>query len=179
MTIYTKKGDKGKTGLYYLPKGKLISKDSLIIEAIGSIDEVNSWLGLVACCRHKSKDRNLVIGIQKDLMTINSILAGSKLSFPKTKTEFLEKEIVKLEAKLPSLKNFIIPTGGLAASYLHLARAVVRRAERQIIKLGKTKKLNPAILSYINRLSDLIFLLARKKNLNEGYREESWTGRKK
>lgn len=148
MSIYTKQGDKGKTGLY---SGRRVSKSSLIIEALGTIDEAVSWLGVVGG----------QVAIQKNLMTISSILAGAKLKFPKSKTTKLEKEIDKLEKKLPKLAGFIVP-GGRGAK-LHYARALVRRCERVVVSVQSTKyRVQNNILIYLNRLSDYLFMLARK-----------------
>lgn len=161
MTVYTRFGDKGETGLV---GGKRLSKNSPIIHALGSIDEANSWLGAVGGFTE----------IQKDLMTISSILAGAKLDFPLSKTKDLEKKIDKLEKKLPKLKGFIIP-GGRGAK-LHFARTLVRRAERSIVAVPNILHTNPNILTYINRLSDYVFTLARYSNFKEGVKEEIWSG---
>ena len=144
MPIYTKKGDKGKTFLF---NGKKVSKDSPIINALGSLDEVNSWLGIVGGFTE----------VQKDLMTITSILAGAKLNFPLSKTKDLERKIDKLEKLLPKLKGFVIPQGKSAK--LHFARALVRRAERSVVEL-RIKNYELSILPYLNRLSDYLFVSA-------------------
>jgi cob(I)alamin adenosyltransferase len=144
MSIYTKKGDKGETGIY---SGKRISKDDILIETLGNFDEANSWLGLVGGLEE----------IQKDIMTVCSILAGAKLKFPNSKTEDLEIKIDVLEKELPPLDHFIIPKGQLM-----YGRALVRRAERSLVKLSKSQKVNSEILKYVNRLSDYLFMLARK-----------------
>ncbi len=160
MTIYTKTGDKGETGLI---GGKRLSKDSPIIHALGSIDEVNSWLGVVG----GFKD------IQKDLMTISSILAGAKFNFPLSKTKDLEKKIDKLEKKLPKLKGFVIPQGKSAE--FHFARALVRRAERAVVALHcSPSTVHRSLLTYLNRLSDYVFTLARYSNFKEKVKEEIW-----
>ncbi len=148
MPIYTKTGDKGETGLY--GSGKRLSKNSPVIQALGSIDEANSWLGVAGGFTE----------IQKDLMTISSILAGAKLGFPSSKTKDLENKIDKLEKNLPKLKGFIIPHGKSAK--LHFARALVRRAERAAIALSEVEGLSLYILSYLNRLSDYLFMRARE-----------------
>ena len=144
MAIYTKTGDKGETGLY---SGKRVYKDDLIIEVLGNLDEANSWLGVVGG----------LTKIQKDLMTICSILAGAKLEFTATKTKALEEKIDKLEKDLPPLDHFVLPWGNLM-----YGRALVRRAERSLVKLSKSQPVSPAILTYINRLSDYLFMLSRK-----------------
>ena len=160
MAIYTKIGDKGKTFLF---NGKKVSKNSFICEALGSLDEVNSWLGIVGGFTE----------IQKDLMTISSILAGAKLNFPLSKTKDLERKIDRLEKILPKLKGFIIPNGKNAK--LHFARALIRRAERAVVSLHNSKFLvHSSILIYLNRLSDYVFTLARYSNFKEGRKEEIW-----
>ena len=160
MTIYTKTGDKGETGLL---EGKRLPKDSPIIHALGSIDEANSWLGVVGGFTE----------IQKDLMTISSIIAGAKLNFPLSKTKDLERKIDRLEKILPKLKGFIIPNGKNAK--LHFARALIRRAERAVVSLHNSKFLvHSSILIYLNRLSDYVFTLARYSNFKEGRKEEIW-----
>ncbi len=164
MAIYTKRGDKGETSLYDKNSRQNIrvSKDSLRIEAIGAIDELNSYLGVASA---DLKD------IQRDLFTIGSILAGAKLRFPKSKIKKLEKVIDKLEGTLPVLKNFILPGGIQTAANLQYARALCRRAERAIVRLEIK---NQEILAYINRLSDYLFMLARKANYDVGIKEEVW-----
>ena len=161
MTIYTRKGDKGKTGVF---NGKRLSKDSLLIGAIGSIDEANSWLGVVSGFEE----------IQKDLMTISSILAGAKLKFSSVKSKKLEKEIDKLDKILPPLKHFILPGGSETGAKLHFARTLVRRAERAVVGLLNKEKVKPEILIYLNRLSDYLFMHARFANFQDGTREVEW-----
>ena len=147
MSIYTKVGDGGKTFLF---NGKKVSKNSCICEALGSIDEVNSWLGVIGRFRN----------IQKDLMIASSILAGAKLEFPLSKTKDLEKKIDKLEKILPKLKGFTIPGG--SGAKLHFARALIRRAERAAVALHRSPStVHCSLLTYLNRLSDYVFILAR------------------
>ena len=149
MAIYTKKGDKGKSSVL---DGKRIPKSSPIFEALGALDEVNSWLGVVGGFTK----------IQKDLIAISSILAGAKLDFPAVKTKKLELEIDKLETKLPILKGFIIPEG--EGAKLHFARALIRRAERAVVSLHNSSFIiHNSILMYLNRLSDYFFMLAGNK----------------
>ncbi|MDP3994902.1 MAG: cob(I)yrinic acid a,c-diamide adenosyltransferase [bacterium] len=158
MSIYTKKGDKGKTSIF---NGKRLSKDSLLIEAIGSMDEANSWLGVIGGFED----------IQKDLMTISSILSGAKVDFSLSETEKLEKEIDGLEKKLPKLKGFTIPGG--SGAKLHFARTLVRRAERGLVSL-EIKNYKLEILAYMNRLSDYLYMKAREENFKRGKKEEIW-----
>jgi len=161
MSIYTKIGDKGKTFLF---DGKKVSKNSPICEALGSLDEVNSWLGIIGGLKET----------QKDLMIISSILAGAKLNFPISKTKNLERKIDRLERILPKLKGFIIPQGKNAK--LHFARALIRRAERAAIALSEVEGLSLNILEYLNRLSDYVFTLARHSNFKEKKKEKVWKG---
>ena len=117
--------------------------------------------------------------IQKDLFVIGSILAGSELKFFRSKTKKLEKTIDKLEGELPVLKNFIIPGGSKDSAYFQYARALARRAERRVVALSKVERVKPQILSYLNRLSDYLFILARYANFGEGIKEEVWKGSRK
>ncbi len=159
MTIYTRTGDKGETGLF---SGERVSKDSAIVNALGSLDEANSWLGVVGG----------LTKIQKDLMTISSILAGAKLDFPLSKTKDLEKKIDKLEKILPKLKGFVIPYG--EGAKLHFARALIRRAERAVVAIPNLSAIRYPLLTYLNRLSDYVFTLARYSNFKEKKKEEIW-----
>lgn len=169
MAIYTKRGDQGKTSLFGQKKEIRVSKTSAKIAAIGTIDELNSFLGIVG-------DLSFV---QKDLFTINSILAGAKLRFSSSKTKKLEKAIDKLEGSLPVLKNFIIYGGGKRGSLLFFARALCRRAERNLIALSKLQATSYELLSYMNRLSDFLFMLARDSNYKERIKEKVWRASRK
>ncbi|HKC04435.1 MAG TPA: cob(I)yrinic acid a,c-diamide adenosyltransferase [Patescibacteria group bacterium] len=166
MAIYTKTGDKGETKVFEKKTGKLvgIKKDSCKISVIGAIDELNSFLGII---------RELT-EIQDNLFTINSILAGSKLRFSKTKTKKLEKQIDKWEGLLPVQKNFIYYGGTTRASQIFFARALSRRAERELVSFSKEQKIPEAISIYMNRLSDYLFMLARYENFKAKVKEEFW-----
>jgi cob(I)alamin adenosyltransferase len=170
MGIYTKKGDKGETGLY---SGLRVSKYSLKIEAIGLIDEVNSYLGVI-CSEARGGLKTELYEVQKSLFTIGSILAGSKLKLSANKTKKLEEEIDKIENTLPVLENFILPGGRQIAAQLHYARTLVRKAERLVVGLSKEEEVGREIVAYLNRLSDYLFILARRENKIEGYKEEVW-----
>lgn len=159
MAIYTKTGDKGKTGTF---SGKRISKSSNLITTIGAIDELNSYLGIIGGLAE----------IQKNLFTINSILTGAKLKFPDDAAQKLEREIDKWEGSLPVLKNFIIYSGTKKATQIFYARALARRAERLLVILRPKQ----TILVYINRLSDYLFMLARKENFKKKVKEIYWKG---
>lgn len=180
MAIYTKRGDKGKTSLLdeNNTQRKRVSKDSLKINAVGAIDELNSSLGIAASFCKEQKTGKLIEDVQKDLFKIGSIIAGSKLRFTKTKTKKLERIIDELEGKLPVLKNFILPGGSKFASHLHFSRSLSRKAERKVVALSKKNKLKPQILTYLNRLSDFLFMLAREANHKKGTKETFWKGTK-
>lgn len=161
MTVYTKTGDKGKTGTF---GGKRISKSSKLIQAIGAIDELNSYLGVI----------NELIEIQRNLFTINSILSGANLKFPKDATKKLEREIDEMEGKMPILANFIIYSGTGRATKLYYARALARRAERAFVAYSPLSTVHSSLLVYLNRLSDYLFTLARFTNFKKKVKEEVW-----
>ncbi|MFZ3301658.1 MAG: cob(I)yrinic acid a,c-diamide adenosyltransferase [Microgenomates group bacterium] len=161
MTVYTKTGDKGKTGTF---GGKRISKSSGLIGAIGAIDELNSYLGIIG----------RLTDIQRNLFTINSILSGAKLELPKDATKNLEKEIDKMEGEMPVLANFIIYSGTPRATKIYYARALARRAERMLVSISDNKHPNLDKLAYLNRLSDYLFTLARFTNFKKKVKEEVW-----
>ena len=169
MKIYTRTGDDGKTSLL---SGKRVNKHNRRIIAYGSIDELNSILGVVrdfAAQKHKDE----IFMIQKKLMIIASQLSNDKdfkniPNINKKDTEFLENAIDRMTGKLKPLKNFIIPGGNKLVSFTHLARCICRRAEINITRLNEEENLNKEILYYINRLSDYLFTLGRffSKTLN-------------
>lgn len=176
MAIYTKRGDRGETALYdpLAASTKRIPKDSLIIGAIGAVDEANSFLGVVLSGNSDRNLQKILKEVQNNLFNVGAILAGARLRFPISKTKKLERVIDRLEAKLPVLKTFILPGGSETAANLFFARALVRRAERAIVALSKTQNTSPQILIYINRLSDFLFMLAREQNAKTGMKEECW-----
>jgi len=156
--IYTKTGDKGTTGTFL---GR-VAKSELLPEVLGTIDELNSAIGL---SRYKTPVDAELRRIQKNLLTIGSSLSGSGLKISPVETKNLEKLIDKLTRELPKLSNFIYSVGSL-----HLARAICRRAERKVVELGTDKN----ILKYLNRLSDALFTLGRFVNYKSGITEEVW-----
>lgn len=165
MPIYTKSGDKGTTGLI---GGLRLPKSHTRINAIGEIDELNAALGLLAAYSNNSKTSKLIFRIQDELFLAGAELADPKNKFVRKKIEkshvkFLENAIDRLEKKLPALKKFIRPGGKPFNAYSHLCRAVCRRAERSLVKAHEKEPLNPLLLIYINRLSDLLFMLARTR----------------
>jgi cob(I)alamin adenosyltransferase len=172
MPIYTKKGDKGETGLFGTKDR--YSKDSNIYSAIGNIDELNSYLGVCISVSESVSINNVLINIQNDLLTIGSILAGSDKKFSAYKTKKLETVIDRLDKEIPELKNFVLPGGTALSSHLHFARSLSRRAERGVVRLNKENMVKPQILVYLNRLSDLFFTLARYANHQVGREDEIW-----
>lgn len=180
MAIYTKRGDKGETSLFDEKSNqkKRIDKDSLTVAALGSIDELNSFLGVcVSYCDDEETIKRLE-SVQKNLLRIGSIIAGSNLRFTRTQTKRLEKTIDGLEGKLPVLKNFILPGGTKLASHLHYSRSLARKVERNLVSLDKEKEVKPQILSYVNRLSDYLFMLAREESHKKGKKQTTWKGGK-
>lgn len=179
MSIYTRFGDKGKTSLY---GGKTVSKGSLRIDAYGSIDELNSWLGVVLTEIRDTKIKKELFIIQSDLFEIGASLASNienkknKGYFEKRVKKF-EEEMDRLTKKLPKLMNFILPGGGKTGSFLHVARTVARRAERRTAELSEKEDINKEILIYMNRLSDLLFTFARYINYKEKKKELLWKTR--
>jgi cob(I)alamin adenosyltransferase len=171
MAIYTKKGDAGDTGLY---SGKRISKNSLVVQAIGAIDEANSFLGVANSFSEDSNLTSKIKEVQRNLFKIGSALAGAKVWVSVKATKKLEKEIDGLEGTLPVLKNFILPGGTRESSLLFMARTFIRRAERLVVALSMTEEIKPQILAYLNRLSDYLFMLARKANFTKKIKEEAW-----
>ena len=179
MSIYTRFGDKGKTSLY---GGKTVSKGSLRVDAYGSLDELNSAIGVVLTEIKESLIKKELLIIQNDLFEIGASLASSienkKLEdYLDKRVKDFEKQIDVQSAKLPELMNFILPGGGKGASFLHLARTVCRRAERRITELSEEEKINLKTLVYINRLSDLLFTFARYINYKEKKKETIWSKR--
>lgn len=176
MPVYTKKGDKGETG--FLDKSKRVGKDSTKVEALGSLDELNSFLGITRSLEENTKRDKFIHEIQGNLFTICAILAGSELKFNKSKTTRLEKEIDKIESKIGKIDSFRYSQGTSLATHLMYARALARRAERQVVSLSKEEKISPQILQYVNRLSDMLFMLFREANFNAGVKEVGWKSAK-
>lgn len=182
--IYTKKGDKGETSTF---SGKMSKSDSLA-EALGTIDELNSWIGVCRMQALSTKSQSLISKqypnsnfqiseelkkIQTNLMTINSILAGAEKTFSEGETGHLERLIDKLQSELPELKNFIYPEGEI-----QMARSICRRAERCLVAIsilikGRERE---RVLKYINRLSDALFVMGRWVNKQNNVQEDIWKG---
>ena len=181
MTVYTRKGDKGETSLFEAdPKKRCrVSKSSSRIQAIGAIDELNSYLGVANLHVKSAKSKKSIKLIQRNLFTIGSILSKAPIAFKKNETRSLEKKIDALEEKLPPLKNFLMPEGSAGAVHLMYARALARRAERRVVVLSHRGPVPENVLSYINRLSDYLFCLFREENALSGESEEIWVGAKR
>ena len=160
--IYTRTGDDGTTGL---GDGSRLGKDHIRIEAIGTVDELNSVIGLVRAQPLSSDCAQILPHIQHDLFDLGGELATPSLQMITARhVTFLEQALDALNAGLMPLKEFILPGGILAAAHCHHARTVCRRAERSLIHLHTSQAVNPASLGYINRLSDLLFVMARHLN---------------
>lgn len=178
MKIYTKTGDKGSTSLL---SGERVPKYHERIEAYGTIDELNSFVGLLRSADLEKEDLEFLIKIQHHLFNIGSLLAlGNKKVqfkmpeiFPKDVLE-IEQEMDKLDNDLPKLKNFVLPGGEQTVAYCHICRSICRRAERLIVKISLENKLNENLIQYINRLSDYFFLLSRKIANKKGFEEIKW-----
>jgi cob(I)alamin adenosyltransferase len=165
MKIYTKTGDKGQTSLI---GGTRVPKHHIRIESYGTVDELNSWIGLINDQELNQDTKIILSEIQDRLFTIGSSLASdpekSKMKIPdlhQSDIELLEKEIDKMNEVLPEMRNFILPGGHTTVSYCHLARCVCRRAERNVIHLHESEYVNEMVIVYLNRLSDFLFVLAR------------------
>ncbi|HHH35256.1 MAG TPA: cob(I)yrinic acid a,c-diamide adenosyltransferase [Gammaproteobacteria bacterium] len=170
--IYTRTGDRGETGL---GDGSRLPKDDPRLEAIGTIDELNATVGLMLSHELPAEIRVPLTEIQHRLFDLGGELAlpGSR-SFPAELTTEMETLLDRLNADLPPLREFILPGGTPAAAACHLARTVCRRAERRLVSLDRTHPLNPHLLSYLNRLSDLLFVMARLLNRTAGVAEPQW-----
>ncbi len=178
MKIYTKKGDKGETHLF---GGQIVPKSDQRLKAYGTVDELNSVLGIAILECKSEEHKKILICIQSELFCIGADLATpSEISNVKinrideTYVKRLESFIDKLDEKLPELKNFILPGGTKGAAYLHLARTICRRAEREVVALMKDVEINPQIEVYLNRLSDLLFVIARSENYFTGVEDTKW-----
>ena len=165
MKIYTKKGDKGHTSLM---DGEIVKKHNLSVDAYGTIDELNSFIGLLKDYLTDNKIKVILNNVQLNLFSIGSILAAGKNNIKSSKVKIdkkdvldLESHIDKLNEDLPELKNFIIPGGLKTSSYSHVCRSICRRAERKISELNKDISVDSNILAYVNRLSDFFFILSR------------------
>lgn len=177
--IYTKSGDDGTSGLI---GGTRVDKSDARLEAYGTIDELNSWIGLIINGVHKKGARQCLEFIQNKLFIIGSHLATDdtksdlkkQLQCSDDDIAYLESEIDRMQNKLPQLNNFILPGGSIAASHSHIARTVCRRAERRISVVKNDNNIEKNIIIFVNRLSDYLFVLARYINNIEGISETKW-----
>ncbi|MGE3843250.1 MAG: cob(I)yrinic acid a,c-diamide adenosyltransferase [Vicinamibacterales bacterium] len=178
MRIYTRTGDTGETALF---DGTRVGKDDPRIVAYGEVDELNAALGVASSVATDDEIRTVLTGVQRDLHALASRLADpghriadrvSKVDLGSAEVEALERLIDRFESQLPPLRKFILYGGAAAAAQLHLARAVARRAERHVVSLGDD--VEAVVLSYLNRLSDLLFVLARVTNHRAGIADSEW-----
>lgn len=178
MKIYTKKGDKGETSLL---GGTKVPKHHIRIEAYGTIDELNSYMGLLGEYPEIEELRPFIRNIQHTLFSIGSHLANDSRTFklpeiPQEVVTQLELSIDEMETNLPPLRNFILPGGNFANANAHIARCVCRRAERNIVHLNESSEVSPIIIQYINRLSDWLFTLSRYITHQTKSEEVIWKG---
>lgn len=182
MKIYTKTGDEGTTGLF---GGKRVSKADLRIETYGTVDELNSWIGVLRDQEINAGRKPVLLAIQDRLFTIGSSLAtepgNTKVKIPAMTEQNildLEKEIDGMETELPPMRSFVLPGGHPSVSFCHVSRTVCRRAERLVISLHETEPVDLLILKYLNRLSDYLFVLSRKMSRELNAQESPWTPEK-
>lgn len=183
MKIYTKTGDNGSTSLF---GGTRVSKFHIRIESYGTLDELNSHLGLLRDLINTIQHKEFLLAIQNDLFVIGSHLATEKNKEKKLKIDSiqsehistLENEIDRLDTSLPLMTHFILPGGHIAVSQCHISRCVCRRAERLIVLLQESKEIDPIYVKYINRLSDYLFVLARKLAHELDIEEVKWIPKK-
>jgi len=181
MKIYTKTGDKGQTSLI---GGTRVPKYHLRIETYGTVDELNSYIGLIMCQDIDPNYKQLLKEIQDRLFTIGASLAAdpekSKMKIPDlhdSDISLLENEMDLMNEILPMLKHFVLPGGNTVVSYCHIARCVCRRAERLTVELAKNSFVDERVSVYLNRLSDYLFVLARKLNMDFKAEENIWIPR--
>ncbi|MGL4582935.1 MAG: cob(I)yrinic acid a,c-diamide adenosyltransferase [Flavobacterium sp.] len=189
MKVYTKTGDKGTTALF---GGTRVPKHHIRIESYGTVDELNSYIGLIRDQDMNQLYKNVLIEIQDRLFTVGAILATDpekailkngkeRLNIPKISIgdiELLENEIDRMEESLPPMTHFVLPGGHTTVSYCHIARCVCRRAERLSVSLNETEAVDESVLKYLNRLSDYLFVLARKLTFDLQAEEVKWIPRK-
>lgn len=190
MKIYTKTGDQGMTALF---GGTRVPKHHIRIQSYGTVDELNSWLGLLRDQEINDRHKEMLMKIQQDLFTVGAILATDpekavlksgkeRLDIPKIAKEniaMLEQEMDRMDERLPVMTHFILPGGHQAVSYCHIARTVCRRAERMACLLNENQPFDPHVLSYLNRLSDYLFVLSRAFAADLNADEIKWIPEKK
>ena len=189
MKVYTKTGDNGTTALF---GGTRVPKDHMRIESYGTVDELNSYIGLIRDQEMNVHYKDILIEIQDRLFTVGAILATppekevmkngelrlQNLGIVETDIELLETEIDMMEDSLPQMTHFVLPGGHTTVSYCHLARCVCRRAERLAVHLSHNEPVAPIAIKYLNRLSDYLFVLARKLSFDLQADEVKWIPRK-
>ena len=189
MKVYTKTGDGGTTALF---GGTRVPKDHIRIESYGTIDELNSYLGLLRDHEMQAIHREFLCSIQDRLFIAGAILATppdkeilkngkERLDIARISEEdiaMLEHEIDRMDADLPQMTHFILPGGHITVSHCHVARCICRRAERLAVHLGHNDRVDPMVIQYLNRLSDYLFVLARKLSAELGAEEVKWIPRK-
>jgi len=179
MKIYTKTGDKGTTSLY---GSQRIAKSEQIIDCIGSIDELNSFVGLLACQKESSPYTPFLQKIQQELFVIGGELASvfkkntqlKNITLTADTVTSLETAIDELDAHLPKMTHFVLPGGHQSVSYCHVCRSICRRSERELLRFHQQTPLNSKLLQYTNRLSDYFFVLARKLTWDLQIEETKW-----
>ena len=179
--IYTKTGDRGETGLF---GGGRVGKDAPRVEAYGAVDELNAFIGLARSIEMMPRIDEVLVPIQRDLFGLGALLATperekmhqqlAKARIDEARIAELERTIDAGESELEPLKAFILPGGTPKASALHVARTVCRRAERRVVSLAREAEVPPVVIIYLNRLSDLLFVLARVANRRAGAGEVTW-----
>ena len=179
MKIYTKTGDAGQTGLFGGPR---VAKDDLRIEAYGTVDELNAALGVVRAAMPPARIEEVLLRVQHELFVVGAQLATPKPAekgvpmVDEAHIAAAERDIDHFEDRLPPLKEFILPGGTSVAAQIHLARAICRRAERRVVTFSSSAadSATPTLLAYLNRLGDLLFVLARAANQHAGRGEATW-----
>jgi len=181
MKIYTKTGDSGETGLF---GGGRVSKDDPRVEAYGDVDELNAMLGVARAVELMPRIDEVVVLVQRDLFSLGSLLATpdrekmrqhlEKARIDEDRISELERAIDEGESELEPLRAFILPGGTPKSAALHVARTVCRRAERRVITLTREVEIPPIVVKYLNRLSDLLFVLSRVANRRAGVGEVTW-----
>lgn len=177
--VYTRGGDKGRTSLV---GGQRVSKASTRLEAYGTVDELSSHLGLLAAMLDEGHEYDMVIRIQNNLFNLCTNLATDQdltplypsAYLPEGEIQLLEHEVDSIMGQMPEKQGFILPGGTLAAAQAHVCRTVCRRAERRIVALAEEATVTPEVQQYINRLSDYLFVLAKKLNFIQGKSEKIW-----
>ena len=180
MRIYTRTGDGGQTGLI---GGTRVPKDHARVAAYGDVDELNAVIGAARALSRDARLTSLLGGVQRDLFALGAQLADptakigtrkAKAAITASRISRLEKAIDARQGELPPLTQFVLPGGGPLGASLHLARTVCRRAERTIVTLAREERVDPRVLAYVNRLADLLFVLARFENRRSGEPEDRW-----